>query len=62
VQLLKWRDRWRHYLRGVTNVCISFEITLVGLECWNEQHRGKERHCPSAKLKWDELAYIKLIQ
>jgi len=29
VQLLKWRDRWRHYLRSVTNVCISFEITLV---------------------------------
>jgi hypothetical protein len=29
VQLLKWQDRWRHYLRSVTNVCISFEITLV---------------------------------
>jgi len=29
VQLLKLRDRWRHYLRGVTNACISFEITLV---------------------------------
>jgi len=29
VQLLKWRDRWRHYLRSVTSVCISFEITLV---------------------------------
>jgi len=29
VQLLKWRDRWLHYLRSVANVCISFEITLV---------------------------------
>ena len=29
VQLLKWWDRWRHYLRSVANVCISFEITLV---------------------------------
>ena len=29
VQLLKWRDRWRHYLRSVANVCISFDITLL---------------------------------
>jgi hypothetical protein len=29
VQLLKWQDRWHHYLRSVANVCISFEITLV---------------------------------
>ena len=29
VQMMKWRDRWRHYLRSVANVCISFEITLV---------------------------------
>ena len=29
VQLLKWQDRWCHYLRSVANVCISFEITHV---------------------------------
>jgi len=29
VQLLKWQDRWRHYLRSVANMCISFEITYV---------------------------------
>ena len=33
VQLLKWRDRWRHYLCSVTNVCISFEINLVCIKC-----------------------------
>ena len=32
-QLLKWWDRWRHYLRSVANVCISFEIALVVLQC-----------------------------
>jgi hypothetical protein len=31
VQLLKWRDGWRYYLRSVANVCISFEIILVYL-------------------------------
>jgi len=48
VQLLKWRDRWHHYLRNVANVCISFVITLVlcvtlmplsqrvgALDCWH---------------------------
>ena len=34
VQMLKWWDRWPHYLRSVANVCISFEITLV----WQNLH------------------------
>jgi len=29
VQLLKWRDRWLHYLCSVANVCVSFEITYI---------------------------------
>ena len=42
VQLLKWRDRWRYYLRSVANVCISFEITLVyGRETWSVTSREK---------------------
>jgi len=31
VQLLKWRERLRPYLRSVANVCISFVITFVFL-------------------------------
>jgi hypothetical protein len=34
VQLLKWRDRWPHYLCSVANVCISFVITLVWHISW----------------------------
>ena len=41
VQLLKWQDRWCHYLRSVANVCISFEITYVstpfGISVWVTQ-------------------------
>jgi len=53
VQLLKWRDRWRHYLRSVTNVCISFEITLVCYTINPVTYRSVILQC------WSALVYLK---
>jgi len=41
VQLLKWLERLRNYLRSVTNVCISFEIPHV---------QAGYPHCSNASL------------
>ena len=38
VQLLKWRERLRNYLRSVTNVCISFEIPHIYIYIYTRTH------------------------